>query len=73
MRHAAATATAAPMTAADRTEATGPARTEAEQSIVQGLLYLEQEASAARLVDLAHTIRAAVDLYTRQSAKECEA
>lgn len=46
---------------------------DAEQSIVQGLLYLEREALDARLIDLANTIRAAVDLYITQSTRECDA
>lgn len=46
---------------------------DAEQSIIQGLLYLEREAVEASLMDLATTIRSALDGYIRQSAQESDA
>ncbi|GAA0580305.1 hypothetical protein [Caenispirillum bisanense] len=46
----------------------------AEQTILEGLLYLEREAHDAGLPDLAHAIRAAVTVYTTaEPDKECDA
>lgn len=41
-----------------------------EKTIVDGLLYLEREAAEADLVDLARTIRAAVDVYRNTQPQE---
>lgn len=49
-------------------EAVAPA--EAERTIVEGLLYLEREASQARLGSLASVIRAAVDVYKEDQGEE---
>ena len=49
--------------------ARAPLPQSAEQTILEGLFYLEREALDAGLPDLAHAIRAAVAVYT---TAECE-
>lgn len=48
-------------------------RSTVEQTILDGLLYLEREALEADLADLARIIRSAAETYRNAQSEECDA